>query len=98
MSSSASSRTSNGSSPRGQVAKNCSERLEDNDQDRGDENQHRKLVETAQPDVAAGIVIGGEVAQQPAAPEVVAREQCAKRHLRVQPAARAAEPAEPKPD
>src|SRR3954470_18678174 len=98
MSSVASSCTSSGSRPRGHVAKKSSERLEDNDEHRGEENQHRKFVEPAEPDVALAVTPRSEIAQQHPAPEVVAREQGAERHFYVQPTARSSEPAEPEPN
>src|SRR5205814_2974037 len=98
MSSGPSSATSSGSSPRGQLAKKFSERLEDNDQHRSEQDQHREFVEPAEPDVALRVTVRREIAQQHAAPQVVGREQRAERHLDVQPARGAAEPAEPQPD
>src|SRR5258706_10568181 len=82
----ASSCTSCGSRPRGQLAKKFSERLEDNDQHRGEEDQHREFVEPAEPDMALRVAVGGEVAQQHPAPQVIRGEQCAERHLDEQPA------------
>src|SRR3954466_5983607 len=98
MSSVASSCTSSGSRPRGHVAKKSSERLEDNDEHRGEENQHRKFVEPAEPDVALAVTPSSRIAQQHPAPEVVARERDAERHFYVQPAAGSSEPAEPEPN
>ena len=46
------------------------------------------FVEPAEPDVALGVALGGEIAQQQAAPQVVGDEQRGQRHLRVQPARR----------
>src|ERR1051326_6714115 len=73
-----SSWTSKSSRPRGQLAKKDSERLEDNEQDRRDEDQHGKFVEHAEPDVALRVAPGGERLHQAPAPEVVGDED--RRH------------------
>src|SRR5690348_6300400 len=91
-----SSRTSSASSPRGQLAKKASERLEDNEEDRGEQDERGKLVEPPVPGMAVGVAIGGEIGAQLAAPQVVRDEQRREPHLGMDPA-RAAEPAEPKP-
>src|SRR3989442_2145234 len=86
------------SRPRGQLAKNASERLEDNQEHRGEQHERGELVEPAIPHVCAGIAVGGEVAQQPTAPDVIADQERDQGDLGVQPARGAAEPAEPQPD
>src|SRR5262245_4979657 len=93
------SRRSSSSRPRGQLAKKLSERLEDNEQDRRDEDEDREFVEPAEPDVAPGVALGGEGLHQAPAPQVIADEDRDQRELGVEPAAeRALEPAEPEPD
>src|SRR5690348_1673490 len=96
MPSAESSRASSGSRPRGQLAKNASEGLEDNQEHRGKKDEHRNLVEPAIPGVAMRVAVRREIAQQLAAPHVIDDEQRAERRLGVHPA-RAAEPAEPEP-
>src|SRR5258708_17853324 len=98
MSSPASSCTSSDSRPRGQLAKKFSERLEDNDEHRSDQDEDRDFVEPAEPEVAPSVSIGGEIEQQHAAPAVIARQQLATRHLKVPPKRRAAKPTQPNPD
>src|SRR5687767_4230759 len=85
------------SSPRSALAKKDSERLEDNQQHRGEENHDRDFVEPAQPYMAPAVAPGGEIAQQPAAPEMVDDQNSYHADLGVQPAAGPAEPAEPQP-
>src|SRR5688500_17657469 len=95
--SSLTSSRSKASSPRGALAKKDSERLEDNQQHRGEENHDRDFVEPAQPYMAPAVAPGGEVAQQPAAPEMVADENRDQGDLGVQPAAGPAKPSQPQP-
>src|SRR5688500_18506156 len=95
--SSLTSSRSKASSPRGALAKKDSERLEDNQQHRGEEDHDRDFVERAQPHVAAALAACGEVAQEHAAPRMVNNQKSHKAQLGVQPARGAAEPAEPKP-
>src|SRR6185503_7352244 len=71
--------------------------FEDGQQYDRHQNHDRKLVEPAQPDMAAGIAPKAEVEQQLAAPEVISNQQCDQRELGVQPAARALKPAKPEP-
>src|SRR5678816_4922446 len=64
-----SSRRSSSSSPRGQLAKNDSERLDDNQDHRGEKHERRRLVEPAIPDVRPAVAIRSEVAQEAPAPK-----------------------------
>src|SRR5690606_38218426 len=88
---------SSSSSPRGAVAKKASERLEDNQDHRGEEEEHRHFVEPAEPDVAAAVALLAEVDEQPVAPDVVGDRERDDEELGVQPTAGALKPAAPQP-
>src|SRR5512145_468266 len=87
-----------GSRPRGAVAKNALEGLEDNEEHRRDEHERREFVKPAIPALAFRVSLGGEGLDEPPAPHVVSREDRDERDLGVQPSRGAAEPTEPEPD